>query len=130
MKEKKNKKFLFPTFILLATIFMGIGYASINSISIGIGGEIIAKEVDGIYITETKYVSDVNADVSSSKILNAYQTNLDSHIVLSDTDPNSSITYEVTIYNSTNRDYLFIGTKYEIEYYRHSHTVKTMKIIN
>lgn len=24
----------------------------------------------------------------------------------------------------------FIGTKYEIEYYRHSHTVKTMKIIN
>ena len=103
MKKNRNKKNffyinkLYSVCILILTVFMCIGYASINSISIGIGGEIIAKEVEGIYITETKYVSDVNADVSSSKILNAYQTNLNSKVVLSSTNPASSITYTINI---------------------------------
>ena len=106
---------------------MGVGYASISSI-LEIGGEIILTEVEGIYITETKYVSDVNADVSSSKILKAYQTNLDSHIVLSNTDPNSSITYEVTIYNSSENDYFFINTNYMLGDYTYDNEDISFKL--
>ena len=36
-----------------------------------------------------------NADIASSKIIHAYQTNMNSKVVLSDTDNNSSITYEI-----------------------------------
>lgn len=110
-KEKKktlvNVKKLFPMFILLATIFMGIGYASINSIILEFGGNANAKEIDGVYITEVNYVSDVNADVNNSRIINAYQTNLNSQIALSTTDVNSSITYSVTFYNATDKTYYF-----------------------
>ena len=105
---------LFPMLILVATIFMGVGYASINSISLNINGEVIAKVQDGVFITEVNYVSDVNANLEESKILNAYQTNLSSNIVLSEIDVNSSITYEVKIYNSSDIDYYFYNVNYLI----------------
>jgi len=103
---------LFPILIFIATIFMSVGYASINSIIMNINGEVIAKAQDGIYITEVNYISDINANLEESKILNAYQTNLSSNIVLSDTNSNSSITYQITMYNSTNYDYVFERIKY------------------
>jgi len=57
---------LFPMLILLSVIFMGIGYASINSISLNINGEVLAKAQDGIYITEVNYVSNVDANLEES----------------------------------------------------------------
>ena len=105
---------LFPILILVATIFMGVGYASINSVSLNINGEVVAKAQDGIFITGVNYVSDVNANLEESKILNAYQTNLSSNIVLSDTDGNSSITYEIIVYNSNDIDYYFYNVNYLI----------------
>ena len=94
------------------TILMGVGYASINSIIIGFEGEAIAKEVDGIFITDANYLSDVGADLTTSKILNAYQTNLSSVVALSRTNGNSSITYQITVYNSTDLPYVYKGTEY------------------
>lgn len=109
-KVKVNR--LFPIFILFMTILMGIGYASINSISLDFGGKLIAKDVTGIFITDANYESDENADLAESKILNAYQTSLTSKVVLSDEDKDSSITYKVTIYNSYDETYLFDSVKY------------------
>ncbi len=108
---------LFPILILVATIFMGVGYASINSIILNINGEVVAKAQDGIYITEVEYVSDVNANLIESKILSAYQTLLNSNIILSDVDPNSSITYKIAIYNSSEKNYIFDGVSYDKEFY-------------
>ena len=108
---------LFPILILVATIFMGVGYASINSIILNINGEVVAKAQDGIYITEIEYVSDVNANLIESKILSAYQTLLNSNIILSDVDPNSSITYKIAIYNSSDKNYIFDGVSYDKEFY-------------
>ena len=114
-KMKKNIAFsnsLFPILIFVATLFMSVGYAYINSIIMNINGEVVAKAQDGIFITEVNYVSDINANLDESKILNVYQTNLNSIISLSNVDNNSSITYEITIYNSTNYDYKFDEVKY------------------
>ncbi len=107
-----SAKKVFPLIILMVTILMGVGYASINSIIIGFNGEAVAKEIDGVYITEVDYLSDVNADLTTSKILNAYQTNLTSIVALSKTNGNSSITYQITIYNSTDLPYSYKGTEY------------------
>lgn len=91
----------------LATLFMGIGYASINSVTFNIEGTAIAKAQDGIFITDVNYVSNNNANVDESKINKYYQTMLNSTITLSDTDKASSITYEVLIYNNSDSSYYF-----------------------
>lgn len=117
MKSKKNKnpfvynKF-FPILLFVATLFMGVGYASINSISLDIDGSALAKVPDGVYITEVNYKDDINADLENSSILNTYQTMMKSNIYLSSTDVNSTITYEITIYNSDVDPYRFGGVDY------------------
>lgn len=58
-------------------------------------GEATAKETNKVFFTNIKYLTDTNTDIDSSKIIHAYQTNMNSKVVLSDTDNNSSITYEI-----------------------------------
>lgn len=118
MKKKKKKiifssvKKIFPIIIFIITIFMSIGYASINSIIIGYNGEVVAKAVNEVFITDINYSNDIDADMVKSKILSAYQTNLNSNIVLSNSNKDSSITYEISVYNSSNYDYQFLGVEY------------------
>ena len=112
MKKKFNYKKMFPILLLIATIFMGIGYAATTSVSLDIAGSAIVKKQDGIYITDANYLSDNNAYLKNSKIKSAYQTTLNSRIELSLDDPNSSITYSITIYNSTDDTYYFQGVDY------------------
>ena len=119
-------------FIFIATLLMSIGYASINSIILEFKGEAIAKENEGIFITDVQYFNDINANVDSSKIISAHQTNLNSEIYLSDVDNNSSITYTITVYNSTNENYYFSGVEYldEEGTYSNSNIIFTLNGIN
>ena len=120
MKNKKRKIFqnkLFPVLIVFVTLFMGIGYATVNSISLDITGRALAKGQSGIYITNVIYSENVDANVNDNKINNYYQTMLDSTISLSTTSINSSITYEITVYNSTFDDYYFKDTLFSDEFY-------------
>ena len=91
---------------------MSVGYAFINSIVMNIGGEVVDKAQDGIYITGVNYFSDVNANLDESKILNAYQTILSSNVVLSDSDGASVLKYKVTVYNSYSEAYYYVGCDY------------------
>ena len=49
-----------------------------------ISGELFAEVQDGVFITEVNYSSNVNANLENSKIINAYQTSLNSSIELSE----------------------------------------------
>lgn len=111
-KTLSSRKILICMFI--ATLFMSIGYASINSILLDINGTAVAKDQKGIFIIEANYASDINAKKENSKIINAHQTMLNSSIELSDVDSNSEITYAITIYNSTNDTYSFRKVDYLI----------------
>jgi surface protein len=112
-KEKKlPTKFIFPLLILFTSFVMCIGYAAVNSIIIGFEGEAVAKEVDGVFITDVSYVSNTDADLNTSKVVSAYQTNLTSVIALSKTNNYSAISYEITVYNSTNSDYSYVKPSY------------------
>lgn len=112
MKKKLSFPRIVPALIILSVLFMCIGYASINSISMDIRGDVIAEGQDGIFITKGVYKSDVDADVNNSKIVNMYQALFESNIELSSSNPNSSITYQISIYNSNSVAYAFDKVDY------------------
>ena len=71
---RKNKKLpayfnkLYPILLIFATIFMGIGYAMLNSTKLEVSGSLVGLKQDGIFITQVKYQSDNNAEPSKSYI--------------------------------------------------------------
>ena len=71
-KVQKSNSWIFLLLICITTCFMGIGFANIN-IQLGISGEVLAEAQTELFITDVRYVSDVNADLNNSKILTSYQ---------------------------------------------------------
>ena len=104
----------------ISILFMSIGFASINSIVINIDGLASATPQDGLFFTDILYDSSQNVAIEESKVLNMYQTMMQSKITLSSELVNSSITYKLTIYNNTDDDYYFVGTSYDNEFYSNS----------
>lgn len=104
MNKLKN---IYLVLIFISTIFISVGYAAINSITGNITGNLIAKAKEGIHITDVSYLSNIDADSENSVINNFYETTLDSSIILSDTNGESTITYKVTMYNNTDYNYGF-----------------------
>jgi surface protein len=96
---------------------MSIGYATINFNNLTIGGDILALEQAGIFITEVKYRSDINASLTKTEIKSAKGTILNSSITLSESDPSSSITYTITLFNSNNYDCQFVGATFDADFY-------------
>lgn len=115
--KPKRKTWIFLLLICASAIFMSIGYAAIDSINFGVTGKASAKHQEGIFITDVEYSEDTNADVSSSRIVNFYQTILNSSIALSETDAESSITYNITVYNRNNLSLRFVDVAYDREFY-------------
>lgn len=110
----KNKFYLI--LLIISTLFMSIGYASINSISLGISGSIHSQAQSGIFIHNVEYLSNVDADITNSTIINAYQKLLNNKVVLSKDNSNSSLTYKISMYNSTDIDQTFLGINYDSEF--------------
>lgn len=113
----KNKKLLLFLALVIAILFMTVGYASIDSITGEITGNAIAKLQDGVFITDVEYVSDNEAKVNSSKIEKFVGTMMKSTVELSDTNVDSSITYKVTVYNSYADTAVFSDVLYGDEFY-------------
>lgn len=108
--KTKSKFFLF--IIFMATLFIGIGYASINSVSLDIKGTSNARSQDDIYITEVSTISGSNtlSNVSNEGTL------LTSRITL-ENDKESTVSINVRLYNSTDNDYVFNDIVYTEEKY-------------
>lgn len=116
--------------ITLATLFMSIGYASINSVTLDVKGNITATVQDGIFITEVTYNSNVSADLTNSKINSFAKGVLNNKVVLSTTDGNSSITYKVVIYNNTSDIYRFKDATYDSSFYDNENIIYTLTNID
>lgn len=108
---KNNGYKFFSILLVVATLFMGVGYASINAISLDIIGEMTAYAQDGIFITEVSYLESSYADINNSKVLNSSKTNFNSSITLLN-NPNAYITYKITLYNSYDKDYYLYNVNY------------------
>jgi len=105
-KIKKIESYLI--LIIIATLFMSIGYAKISDISATISGTVEASAQEGVFIRGITNTANVNADTQNSQINYYTETIMDSKIVLGNTS-NSSITYQITLYNNSEKDHLFIG---------------------
>ena len=102
--------------IIIVTLIMGIGYANITGIDLSLSGVASASGQTGVVISNVTYLSNNNADVSNSNINTYYKSMVDSTITLRD-DPNSSITYQVSIINLTNSAKEFKGVVYDSNFY-------------
>ena len=116
-KTKMSKNMLLLTAIFIVTIIMEIGYASIEGITGEIDGKVTANAQEGISITDVENVSNIDANMENSKIKNFVKTTMQSTIELSSTNPSSSITYKITIYNSSKEIGRFTEVKYDKEFY-------------
>ena len=135
MERKKLKKINIQRKILLflisiSTLFMSIGYASINSISLNINGIAQANSQNEVFITDVVYKENINSDKNNSEIINIHQSTLTSKIQLSETEVDSSITYTITVYNSTEKDYIFVGTLYDEEFYSNNNITFSLTNLN
>ena len=127
MKEKsKNKDWPYLLFVFIATLFMSVGYAAIDSISLNIGATVAATVQQRVFITDVEYVSNVDADLSNSEIKNFVQSTMNSKIVLSDTNGSSSITYRVTLYNNSDISYYFDEVRYDSSFYDNENIIFTL----
>ena len=112
------KRYLkFVLLIAISTLFLGIGYASITSISLEIEGEATLPRQTGLFISNVQYTSDVGADLANSNINTYYQNLLATKVTLSTTNANSNIVYTVTIYNDTAGDLAYQGIEYDPQFY-------------
>ena len=116
VKMITKKYYLFLLLLFIATIFMGVGYASLFGVLATIDGEAKVLTQDVVHISNASYSSDNNAVVASSSINSYFGTTLDSTITLGN-NSSSTITYSITIVNDTNDDYIFTGTSFDPDFY-------------
>lgn len=119
----KSNSWIFLLLMCLCTLFMSIGYAKINSITAEITGTLLAEAQEGVFITDISYSKDNNADTEQSEIITSYQTTVNSKIVLSNTDSDSSITYAISFYNSYDISFSLIDIIYYEETYDNENIV-------
>lgn len=108
MKKKKSKRKnklpamynkLYPILLIIATLFMGIGYAAIESISLGISGDVVAIAQEGIVILSAK--PSALSQTGTGTIISSSSNILNSKVIL-ENNVNSTMTFEITIYNNIN----------------------------
>lgn len=126
--KKNNKKIIIYIGIITIFLFMSIGYAIVNEVTFKIEGDLANIPQEGVFITEVVLNNSDNAIMEETKVLNYFQTTLNSIITLSMEDVDSSVTYDVTVYNNSNTTYTFIDTIYDSNFYSNENI--TFEIIN
>ena len=121
-----NKKPLYLFLITLSTLFMSIGYAMVNSITLDISGNVSLVSQEGLFITEVNYETNIDANLEESKIITFSSTTLNSRVVLSNTNGNSSITYKIKVYNKNNETYRFNNPIYDNAFYNNQNIIFTL----
>lgn len=118
-KERKyfRKNKFFALCLLIATLFMGVGYAAYSSVTLGIGGKVSAIYEEKIYILDGYYKESNNALEEDSEILSIHKTMINGEVVLSESEEDSSITYNLTFFNDSSTDYMFLGVNYVDDFY-------------
>ncbi len=112
IKKANGNINFYSILLLIAILFMSIGYASINNIRLDINGSVMAKAQEGIFI------SDVYTNIEIDASIDYYETLLHSTISLpTQNDPNGNppqVTYNVQVYNSTNSPVKYNGAVVDV----------------
>lgn len=118
--RKYNSKYnLFSFLLVIASMIMGIGYATVNSVTMEISGVANADILKDVYITSA-VVLKTSDDLPSANVNMFHKTVLNSTVTLDSNNPNSNISIQITIYNTTNDAYKFKGVEYMLGEYTYS----------
>jgi len=126
-KFKIYNVFIIILFSIITTL--GIGYAQISNINLTISGEANLIGQPGVFINNASYSSGNNIDSSLSNINTFYGTMLNTKVVLND-NYDSSITYEVTIQNTSDTIKQFKGVEYDEAFYDNEDIIYELNNIN
>lgn len=113
----KNRKILL-VLIALSTLVMSIGYAKISSMSMGVNGEFLANAESGLFISEATILGSNDDSLKSSSVITYNKLMFKSKTTLINSD--SYVSYKITFYNNSGRDYEYVNTTYDTdnsEYY-------------
>ena len=95
-KENKFKKYnALLNIILVATLFLSIGYAQITATNLQVEGEAKAYEKEGVYVSGVSYSSSSHANTEASETKQRVGATVVSKIIL-ENDQSASITYSIT----------------------------------
>ena len=107
MKLSKNIiRILIASVIMAVTLSTSVGYAVLSD-ELNIEGNNNANTQSGIFITDAKIASNVEADLTNSSVTQNGGCILSINTTLSESNINSTLSYDVTFYNSTNDYYVY-----------------------
>ena len=93
--------------IFIATIFMGIGYASVNSVTLNTTGRVSVKTEKGIIITNVVYDATNSTVPEENGNINFTSMAMMNSVIDLGNNANARLSYDITIYNSTAYNYVF-----------------------
>lgn len=112
MKQNINsKKNIFMLLIIIASFFMSVGYASINSVLLDVSSEVSVLSKKELHISNVQIVNENNALGNVNFYDGRY---FNSTTNLAKGDITSSVTYAITVTNNTPYNYGYVGPKYMI----------------
>lgn len=110
---------IYTSILIIATLFLGIGYANVSNINLSINGDATLIQNENIEIKSVTLKEELNANTSESKVLNVAKTLLQTKVVLG-SDKSSYVTYRVAIENNTSDDLYFIDVLKNENFYTNS----------
>lgn len=117
-----KKSLLFQILLSVSCIFLCIGYAKINDISLNIDGLSSAEKQKGIFISNVDILHNDN-EINTSEILNSHGTMLNTNVVL-DKKKDSEISFEITVHNNSKITQVYnkpSPTKYDEDFYNNKY---------
>ena len=116
----KRIRFNFHNIILIAlfvaSLFMCVGYATVNNITLDLAGEANILRTPMIFILTADIDPNSDANVSDSAISLTYETLMESTVVLNN-DVDSELTMNITIKNTTDTTTFFDQVVYDSGFY-------------
>jgi len=121
-KQKFQVVEIYTVLLLVAFIFMSIGYAQISDIDMIISGQATATAQNGVFIYDVGEVvagggagGGTGGNAAQSIVDTYFSTNLGTTVVLGDST-DSTISYNVSLYNNSNDKYVFVGVEEPVIY--------------
>ena len=102
--------------LVVATLFLSIGYAQITASDLQISGIATAYQQEGVYVSNVAYGSSSYANTETSFTKQRVGATIESQIFLNN-NQNASITYQITTTNRTTKPYIYIGPSVSEHFY-------------
>ena len=112
-KHIKTEVYIVLIFMaIIATLFMCIAYAQVSGILVNVTGSLDTMVQNGVFITS---VDNISEEETGSETNYFIQTMLDCKIILKNNDEASTQTYQISLYNNSNKQHVFIDVLTDVQ---------------